>query len=146
MLNDQLPKRAVNTCYSASTIIEKSSTRTHFKPAPGRHGQDGLGSFSPSKDFHVFMVTTIELNVQVNADPKFVSVLQIEFELALDNEQIDLDHEPLLQIAVEVADADPDNSNGNSDFVGLKVDITSNLLGVCVSHNLQQELEFEVMI
>ena len=54
-------------------------------------------------------------------------MFQVECERACDSQQIDFDHETVLQVAVEVTDGDPENRNGNSNFEGVSVDIANDL-------------------
>lgn len=80
----------------------------------------------------MFIYVFTEGKIQANVDPDFIftvtGIFQIKSELARGNQQLNLNHQPFLHVPVEAADVDPENGKSNSEFEGLDVDVTFNLL------------------
>ncbi len=80
----------------------------------------------PANDL-LIRVPVFAERLDVDLNPKLLSVLQVELDCALDKEELDIDHQALLQAAVESADFDAGDPYFDTDLQGALDDIACDL-------------------
>ena len=80
-----------------------------------------------TEDLVVSLIASIKGNLDRNMNPDFIAILQIELDFALRNKQVYLHSHSVLEIAVNVAETDANDGNGNTNLKCVKVDIALHL-------------------
>ena len=80
-----------------------------------------------SKDLVVAREASIKCDSDIKVDPELVSVLQVEPDGAPGNKEIDVETNTVLEVSKDVADVDSNNTDGDSNFIRVGVDVAGDL-------------------
>ncbi len=78
-------------------------------------------------DLVVSLKGAIELDLDIEADPDFIAVLEIDLDSPLRKEQIDIDDNAVLQVSGYGSEADTENTNGDGEREGRGINISRDL-------------------
>lgn len=60
-------------------------------------------------------------------NPDLVAVLEVESDLAAGHQEVDLEDDAVVEVAIDVADIDTGDGDGQPDFKSVRIDVAGDL-------------------